>query len=212
VRIRVVAAILAAAAAVLAASCGGIKTVSRDGYRALLVFSEKERYPIAVRGEKRRAEGMIDGSTLVKIVRPDLGKIWQYRPSTRRLLEQPWSLTDEIVPGYPLDPHFDPQAYAQRFGGQIRQIADGVHGIHPCDRWNLSLPSGDLVTISVARDLERLPVRIEHQKRDAQNEYQPFKDIQLLDVRIGADPDLFEKPKSYLPVRSYAELAPESRE
>jgi hypothetical protein len=189
-----------------AGACGGIKTVSHDGYRALLAFSTSERYPLAVRGEKRRVEGKIDGSDLVKIFRPDLGKIWQYRPSTRRVFEEPWTPTDEIVPGYPLDPRFDPHAYADRFDGQIKQIADGVQGIHPCDRWNMSLPSGDLVTIWAARDLEGLVVRIEHQKRDRNSEYQPFQTTELLDVRAGADEKLFEKPKGYKAVTSYAEL------
>src|SRR5262245_39701866 len=66
-------------AALSAAHCGGIKTVSRDGYRALAAFSTGQRYQIAVRGEKRRVEGSFDGSPLVKILRPDLAKIWQYR-------------------------------------------------------------------------------------------------------------------------------------
>ncbi len=199
-------ACVAAVLLLLDAACGGIKTVSRDGYRALLVFSTSERYPIAVRGEKRRVEGNIDGSPLVKIFRPDLKKIWEYRPSTRRLLEEPWSPADEIVPGYPLDPHFDPHAYADRFGGEIKQIADGVQGIHPCDRWNMKLPSGDLVTIWAARDFEGLPVKIEHQKKDPNSEYQPFAETQLLDVRIGADEKLFEKPKRYKQVAAYTEL------
>lgn len=195
------------AAALFSGSCGGIKTVSRNGYRALLVFSSGERYPIAVAGEKRRVEGDFDGSKLVKISRPDLAKVWQYRPSTRRLLEEAWSPSDELVPGYPLEPRFDPTAYAQRFGGEIRQIGDGVHGIHPCDRYLLSLPSGDRVTIWAARDLERLPVRVEHEKRDATNQWQLVTDTQLLDVRIGADADHFEKPKGYTAVKSYSELA-----
>jgi len=108
---------LLAGALVFAASCGDIKTVPKDGYRALLVFATGERYPLAVRGEKRRVAGNFDGSELVKVFRPDLGKVWQYRPSTRRLLEEAWSPIDEIVPGYPLDPRFDSAAYAQRFGG-----------------------------------------------------------------------------------------------
>ena len=203
---RLAATLAGAAILAFAGSCGGIKTVSRDGYRALLVFSPQERYPIAVRGEKRRVEGKIDGSDLVKVFRPELGKIWQYRPSTKKLLEEPWKPTDEIVPGYPLETHFDPHAYADRFGGQIQQIADGVHGIHPCDRWNMTLPSGDLVTIWAARDLEGLVVRIEHQKRDRNFEYQPFSQTELLDVRVGADEKLFEKPKRYGRVASYAEL------
>jgi hypothetical protein len=195
------------ATAALTLACGGIKTVSRDGYRALVVFSSGERYEIAVAGEKRRVEGQFDGSTLVKILRPDLGKVWQYRPSTRRVLEEPWSQGDEIVPGYPLEPRFDPAAYAQRFTGEIKQIGDGVHGIHPCDRYQMTLPSGDRVTISAARDLERLPVRVEHEKRDSSNLFQLVADTQLLDVRIGADRDLFEKPKDYKPVKSYSELS-----
>ena len=204
---RRVAGALLAGALLFAASCGDIKTVPKDGYRALLVFSSGERYPLAVRGEKRRVAGNRDGSELVKVFRPDLGKVWQYRPSTRRLLEEAWSPIDEIVPGYPLDPRFDSAAYAQRFGGEIRQIGDGVHGIHPCDRYQMDLPSGDRVTVWAARDLERLPVRVEHEKRNADNAWVGVSDTQLLDVRIGADPDLFAKPKGYTPVKSYSELA-----
>src|SRR5262245_27617526 len=134
-------------AALAAAFCGGIKTVSHDGYRALASFSSGERYQIAVRGEKRRVEGDFDGSRLVKILRPDLAKVWQYRPSSKRVLEEPWTQQDELIPGYPLEPRFDPAAYAQRFNGAIRQIGDGVHGIHPCDRYQMGLPSGDRVTV-----------------------------------------------------------------
>ena len=70
----------------------------------------------------------------------------------------------------------------------------------------MTLPSGDHVILWVARDLERLPVRVAQEKRDARDEYQPFTDTQLLDVRIGADEDLFAKPKGYTPVKSYEEL------
>jgi hypothetical protein len=196
-----------AGALLLAASCGDIKTVPKDGYRALLVFASGERYQLAVRGEERRVAGAFDGSELVKVFRPDLGKIWQFRPSTRRLLEDAWSPIDEIVPGYPLDPRFDSSAYAHRFGGEIRQIGDGVHGMHPCDRYQMDLPSGDRVTVWAARDLERLPVRVEHEKKNAGNEWVTVSDTQLFDVRIGADPDLFAKPKGYTPVKAYSELA-----
>ena len=196
-----------AGAALAAASCGGIKTVSRDGYRALAAFSPGERYQIAVRGEKRRVEGTFDGSTLVKILRPDLGKIWQYRPSTRRVLEEPWTQQDELIPGFPLEPRFDSAAYGERFGGPVKQIGDGVHGIHPCDRYQMGLPSGDRVTIWAARDFERLPVRLEHEKKGDDGLFKIVSDVQLLDVRIGADEKLFEKPKGYTRVQSYADLA-----
>ena len=199
--------LLLAAAALSASACGGIKTVSRDGYRALLVFSSGEHYQIAVAGEKGRVEGPFDGSTLVKILRPDLGKVWQYRPSTNRILEAAWSAGEEVVPGYPLEPRFDPAAYAQRFNAEYKQIGDGVHGIHPCDRYQMTLPSGDRVTVWAARDLERLPVRVEHEKKDPSNLFQPVSDTQLLDVRIGASEKLFEKPGGYEPVKSYSELA-----
>jgi hypothetical protein len=193
-------------AALSAAFCGGIKTVSRDGYRAVAAFSSGQRYQIAVRGEKRRVEGTFDGSTLVKILRPDLRKVWQYRPSTKKIVEEPWTQDDELIPGYPLDPHFDSAAYAQRFGAAVKQIGDGVHGIHPCDRYQMALPSGDRVTIWAARDFERLPVRLEHEKKGPDGLYQIVSDVQLLDVRIGADEKLFAKPKGYAPVKSYADL------
>ena len=194
------------AATLGAAFCGGIQTASRDGYRALAAFSSGERYQIAVRGEKRRVEGTFDGSALVKVLRPDLGKVWQYRPSTKRILEEPWSEDDELIPGFPLEPGFDSAAYAHRFGGAVKQIGDGVHGIHPCDRYQMGLPSGDRVTIWAARDFERLPVRLEHEKKGADGLFQIVSDVQLLDVRIGADEKLFEKPKGYAPVKTYAEL------
>jgi hypothetical protein len=200
----------AAAAAVLAASlagaCGGIPTVSRDGYRAIVVFGAAKRYSIAVRGELRRVEGDIGGSRLVKILRPDLGKAWQFRPSTRKVLEEKWEPADEIVPGYPLDPRFDQHAYADRFGAQVKQIGDGVHGVHPCDRYAFTLPSGDEVFVWAARDLERLPVKLEHMRRK-DGELQPVRVVELLDVRAGADRDLFEKPKSYATVGSVQELS-----
>jgi hypothetical protein len=197
---------------ILSLACGGgLKTITKDGYRAILSFSETERFPIAVRGEWQRVEASVGegqggAKELVKIMRPDLKKVWQFRPKTKRLLETPWQPTDEIVPGYPLQPGFDPQAYADRFGGQIRKIADAAHGLHPCDRWEMLLPSGDAVTVWVARDLERLPVRIEHMKKDKNDEYQPFQATELLDVRAGADPDLFEKPRGYQEVKAYEDL------
>lgn len=189
----------------LSLACGGVRTVSRDGYRAQLVFGGQEKYAIAVRGEKKRVEGNFDGSQLVKIQRPDLKKVWQFRPSTKKLLEEPWEPTDDIVPGYPLDPGFDPQAYAGRFRATVQRADDEIHGIHPCERYRLTLPSGDLVTVWVARDLGRLPVKVEHEKKKDE-ELAPFKVVELLDVRIGADQELFEEPKGYTVVKSYQEL------
>ncbi len=196
-----------ALAMLLAAACGGgLKTISKDGYRATLSFSKEERFRVAVRGESKRVELVIDGSPLVKVVRPDLKKVWQFRPSTKKLMESDWAPTDEIVPGYPLEPGFDPEAYADRFGGQIRRIGDAAHGLHPCDRWEMVLPSGDKAVVWAARDLEKLVVKIEHAKKDQGDEYQPFTTTELLDVQVGADPDLFEKPEGFATIKSYEEL------
>lgn len=196
-----------AAVVLTALACGGPKTVSKDGYRALLVYSPEDRFQIAVRGEKVRVAGTVDGSEIVKIIRPDVKKSWQFRPSTRKIFESPWSPTDEAIPGYPLAPGFDPEAYADRFGGSIERIDDATHGLHPCERYELTLPSGDVATIWAARDLERLVVRIQHAKKDGEDEFQPFTDTQLLDVKEGADEKLFEPPKDYEKVNSYEELA-----
>jgi len=201
-RLRIVAGL----ALVTAACGGGLKTVSKDGYRAILAFSKQERFEVAVRRESQRVEAVMDGAPIVKIMRPDLKKVWQIRPSTKKLMETPWTPTDEIVPGYPLAPGFDPQAYADRFGGRIKKIGDDAHGLHPCDRWRMDLPSGDVVTIWVARDLERLAVKIEHAKKEQGDEGQPFTTTELLDVRVGAASDLFEKPTGYAEVKSYPDL------
>jgi hypothetical protein len=185
---------------------GGPRTVSRSGYRAELAFSPTERYEVAVRGEKQRVSGAFDGSELVKILRPDLGRIWQFRPSTRKLIETVWSPTEELVPGYPLEPHFDPEAYAERFGATAKRVDDAAHGAHPCERFELTMPSGDRARIWVARDLERLVVRIEHFKKDPNDEYQSVTDTQLQNVRLGAPEKLFEKPEGSTAVKSYKEL------
>ena len=190
----------------LALACGGIRTVSKDGYRATLLFSPTDRYDIAVRGELRRVEGNIGGSPLVKILRPDLKKVWQFRPRARRILEETWSPGDEIAPGFPLDPRFDSKAWADRYHGEILKIADGVQSGHPCDRYQMDLPNGDRVTIWAARDLERIPVRLVHARKTGEDEYQPISDVQLVNVRVGADQDLFDKPKGFAPVKSYEEL------
>jgi hypothetical protein len=196
------------AAALLAGlACGGPKTVARDGYRGVLIYSAEDRFQTAVRGESVRVAGNVDGSEIVRIVRPDLRKTWQFRPSTKRILESPWGPTDEAVPGYPLQPGFDSAAYADRFNATIRRVDDGTHGLHPCERWQMTLPSGDAATIWVARDLDRLAVRIQHSKKDASDEYQAFTDTQLLDVQVGAPEKLFEPPKGYEKVDSYEKLS-----
>ena len=197
----------AAVALVAALACGGPRTVARDGYRAILDYSKEDRFGIAVRGESVRVSGAVDGSEIVRIVRPDLHKSWQFRPSTRRAFESAWGPTDEAVPGYPLQPGFDSAAYADRFGGTIRRIDDDTHGLHPCERWQMTLPSGDVATIWVAKDLDRLVVRIQHSKKDAGDEYQAVTDAQLLDVKVGAPSKLFEPPKEYEKADSYEKLS-----
>ena len=197
----------AAVALVAALACGGPRTVARDGYRAILDYSKEDRFGIAVRGESVRVSGDVDGSEIVRIVRPDLHKSWQFRPSTRRIFESAWGPTDEAVPGYPLQPGFDSAAYADRFSGTIRRIDDDTHGLHPCERWQMTLPSGDVATIWVAKDLDRLVVRIQHSKKDAGDEYQAVTDAQLLDVKVGAPSKLFEPPKGYEKVDSYEKLS-----
>lgn len=196
----------------LALSCGdlgGPKIPSRDGYRAILSFSKEDQYEIFVRGENRRVEGLIDGSRLVKIARPDLHTVWQFRPATKKLFEMAWGPGDEIVPGYPLEPKFDPAAYADRFhaADAITQVGDAIHGLHACDVYRMELPSGDVVTIYAARDLERLVVRVEHSKKNADGLLQPFANTELLDVRPGVRMSQFEKPTGYTAVSSYEALA-----
>ncbi|MGH9368875.1 MAG: hypothetical protein ACRD3M_14515 [Thermoanaerobaculia bacterium] len=201
---------LAAAALFSAGSCGefggGPRTVSNSGYRAVLAFSEAERYEVAVRGEKQRVSGSFDGSQLVKVLRPDLGKVWQFRPSTKKLIESAWSPAEELVPGYPLEPNFDPEGYADRFRAKVRRIDDMAHGMHPCERFELTMPSGDRAIVWVARDLERLLVRIGHAKKDPNDEYQSVTDTELLDVRLGAPARLFEKPEGFALAQTYEEL------
>ena len=52
----------------------------------------------------------------------------------------------------------------------------------------------------------RSEAQILHAKKTGEDEYQPVSDVQLVNARVGADPDLFEMPKGYTPVKSYEEL------
>ncbi|HEY7862732.1 MAG TPA: hypothetical protein VIE39_03680 [Thermoanaerobaculia bacterium] len=201
--LRLGGALLLAAAV---SGCGGPKTIASDGYTAQLAFSSEERYPIAWKGQKIRVEGSLDGKPLVRIARGDLGKELQFRPEGTKLFEKPWNPREEVVPGYPLEPAFSPTAYAERFGATFERIDDAVHGLHPCERYAMTLPSGDLVTIWVARDLERLVVKIEHARKAGGDEEQPFSVTELLDVRAGAADSLFEPPKGRTTVAAFAEL------
>ena len=112
-----------------------------------------------------------------------------------------------LVPGYPLEPRFEPGAYAARFGGTIERVDDAAHGGHPCERYDMTLPSGDHAVVWVARDLERLVVRIEHSKKNPSDEFQPFTVSELLDVRVGASKKLFEAPSGYARASSFEELS-----
>ncbi len=49
-------------------------------------------------------------------------------------------------------------------------------------------------------------MKIEHAKKDQSDEYQPFTTTELLDVRVGAKPGLFERPEGYTTVRTYQDL------
>jgi hypothetical protein len=208
---RRLAFVLAAAAALAVGGCdeygGGPKTATRSGYRAVLAYATADRYEVAVRGEKQRVAGKVGGSELVRVLRPDLGKIWQYRPATKKLFEAPWAGPEELVPGYPLEPRFDPAAYADRFGGKMRRLDDALHGMHPCERYEMTTAAGDRAVLWVARDLERLVVRIVHARRDASGAEQPVSDTQLLDVRLGAPAKLFEKPAGFAAVTREEDLA-----
>ena len=144
-------------------------------------------YEIAVRGEMRRVEGTIDGGPLVKIMRPDLKKIWQFRPASKRILEEPWSPTDEIVPGFPLEPRFDSRGLrATASTATILKIADGAHGgtsLRPLpDGPPLRRPRHDL---GGARPRAPSRPRRAREEEPARTNTSPSPTCSCVDVRVG---------------------------
>ena len=134
-------------------------------------------------GPGREGPGHGNGGRLRdrKIVRPDLKKAWQFRPSTRRTFESAWAPTDEAIPGYPRRPA-STRGVRRSLRRRDRAVRRPTHG---------PTPASDSADASV-RDVATIGGRFatsnvsssasSTRRKTAGTEYQHFTDTQLLDV------------------------------
>lgn len=173
------------------------------GYRAHLsvrdahVTTEGE---VAVRGDDFRFEPS-GKETQALIVKAAEKKLLEIDPRTKTWSEaslpEPWP----ILSGYPLKPGFDDHAEAQRRGiDSYHRESDSVLAGHVCWIWRFEDrpddPASPSTTYWVATDLDRLVVRVDREtpKPDGTRERHT---TEFTNVRVGADPELFQPPKGY---------------
>jgi hypothetical protein len=168
------------------------KRPARDGYRAVFVSGDGKKYPIAVRPGKRR----IEIGLLARIVtRGDSAEQTVLLRADRRLyFESASRRDDEVFPGYELDPSFDPRV--RLAGHEFLELGDDVQAGHVCALYRIWSSPTDSLVYWVAKDLDRLVVRMEWQRQEL-GEQRDLRMEELVGVRPGADESLFRVPEGY---------------
>jgi hypothetical protein len=203
-RVRTVSAML-----LLAAACGPPPRASADGYRAKVTTVVDgvagTPFEIAVRGEDRRRQPAPSGSVL--ILKGKEQKAWILDPAAKTFREVPYpQATDEMLPGFPLAPRFDDRAEAERRGvTEYRRESDEVLAGVVCALWKYwdrkDDPASPSTTFWVAASLENLAIRMDRETPRPDGTMSEAS-VRLTDIRLGADPELFEIPKGFAPART----------
>ncbi|MGH9443300.1 MAG: hypothetical protein ACRD16_13615 [Thermoanaerobaculia bacterium] len=175
------------------------KRPSRDGYRAIFVSTDGRRTPIAARPGRRR----IEEGPLVRILKLPEKTTILFRTDRKLFLEAPTWPEDAIAPGYELDAPFDP---GRSFPGrEVFELGDDVQAGHVCALLRVWSSETDSAVSWVAKDLDRLLVRIQWQRVEA-GEFKNVKTEELLGVRPGADESLFRAPEGFRRASSREDL------
>ena len=206
---------LAAAALAVLAGCGADPfgkpaRVKTEGYRALVTARTDGRvtasYEIAARGgDVRRASPGGPGPVL--LLRGQEHRALWLDPGARTYTELPWEQALAALPaGHPLGAGFDDRVEADRRGIRAyRRDSDEIFSGHACALWSFDDRPGEdgspLTTYWVAPDLDGLVVRVER-KVPRPEGGRSESVTELTNVRVGADPALFEVPKDYVPAPS----------
>ena len=193
-----------AAALLLTAGCTPPPRASVDGYRAKVTTIAGgvagTPFEIAVRGDDRRRQPTPAGGVL--ILKGKEQKAWVLDPAAKTFAAVPYpQATDEMLPGFPLAPLFDDRGEAERRGvTEYRRESDEIFAGVVCALWEYWDRAGDpaspSTTFWVASSLENLAIRMDRvtPKGDGTKS---VTSVRLSDIRLGADPALFEIPKGY---------------
>ena len=201
-RYRALAA--AAIAALLAAGCrlevfSTPKRPARDGYRAIFVAEDGKKLPIAVRPGRRR----IETGSVVRILDLRAKTTTLLRDDRKIFFADATRPEDAVAPGYELDAPFD--AGRSFPGRETVEVGDDVQAGHVCALTRVWTSQTDSVVCWVAKDLDRLLVRMQWQ-RLVLGELQDARIEELVGVRPGADEKLFRVPEGYRRAASREEV------
>ncbi len=198
----------AAFAFVLAASsCAPPARPSVDGYEATVTVSEKgaaeTTFRIAVRGAKRRREEAADGGAVL-LLDEKAQKAWRLDPQAKTYAEVPYArATDEMLPGFPLEPGFNDREEAARRGiTDYRRESDEVFAGMVCALWRFIDQPDAVVSPStvywVAPSLENLTIRMDREIPMADGSRSRRK-VELTRIRVGVPESRFAIPAGYRP-------------
>jgi hypothetical protein len=181
------------------------RNVVSDGYQARLSRGVGDSVAVAARGDRTRMTERRDGQIWATIRRPDLGKSWFVQllgPRSDRVLESRLRAPsyEDFWIANPPTTAFDIESYASQFKGSARLRDRLVFEQHPCEIWEVTYLDGRADRIWRATDLGGLPVRIQRgplvpsATRDGEKDLWIVEVVQLLEIRPGARPELFELP------------------
>jgi hypothetical protein len=192
------------AALLFLAFCAPPPRASVDGYRAKVTTIADgvagAPFEIAVRGDDRRRQPAPAGPVLVLKGKEE--KAWVLDPPAKTFAEVPYpQATDEFLPGFPLAPRFDDREEAERRGiTEYRRESDEVFAGVVCALWEFrdrkDDPTSPSTTFWVASSLENLAIRMDRET-PAPGGTKRVTSVRLTDIRLGADPELFQIPKGW---------------
>ncbi len=188
----------------LLAACTPPPLASVDGYRAKVTTVVDgvagTPFEIAVRGDDRRRQPAAAGPVL--ILRGKEQKAYVLDPAAKTFAEVSYAqATDELLPGFPLAPHFDDRAEAERRGvTEYRRESDEIFAGVVCALWEFwdrkDDPTSPSTTFWVASSLENLAIRMDRETPKGDGTKSKMS-VRLTEIRLGADPKLFEIPKGW---------------
>jgi hypothetical protein len=181
--------------------------VLTHGYRAAVTVTRSgasTRYELAARGSDRRRESAGGAAGPVLIWKGDAHKVYELDTAGRTFAEKPFTSLDDALPGHPLDPRFSDREEAKRRGvEEYHRESDAVFAGHACHIFRFDEKPGDEVSASTAYwsapDLDGLVLRVVREGATKPDGTRDQDVSELTNVRVGADPSLFEVPKGYRP-------------
>jgi hypothetical protein len=186
----------------LFAGCGAPVSVRSHGYRARFTATgaSPATYEIAFRGGSLRRED-VSGKGPVLLVRQSDRKAFELDTAARTYREIPFAEPPSFVGEHPLATGWNDRFEATRRGvKEYHRESDGVFAGHACQVWRFDDHPGQdnspTTTYWAAQDLDFLVVRLVRETRRPDGAVE--KNVsELTNVRVNAEPGLFEVPKDY---------------